>query len=81
MVQELVNSGGPDLTAGQAPSAKNIITRALGVESGIEIDYCECKFSGDDLLLLCTDGLTNYVEEEQIERLARNWKSGFCRTG
>ena len=71
MVQELVNSG--DLTSQQARRhpQKNIITRALGVESGIEIDYCECKFSGDDLLLLCTDGLTNYVEEEQIERLAR----------
>lgn len=71
MVQELVNSG--DLTTQQARRhpQKNIITRALGVESGIEIDYCECKFSGDDLLLLCTDGLTNYVEEEQIERLAR----------
>lgn len=71
MVQELVNSG--DLTTQQARRhpQKNIITRALGVESGIEIDYCECKFSGDDLLLLCTDGLTNYVEEEQIEQLAR----------
>lgn len=71
MVQELINSG--DLTTQQARRhpQKNIITRALGVESGIEIDYCECKFTKDDILLLCTDGLTNYVDEEQMERLVR----------
>ncbi len=66
MVQEMVNNG--DITEQQAKKhpQKNIITRALGVESSIQIDYCENEFSSDCLLLICTDGLSNYVDAEQI---------------
>lgn len=70
MVQEMVNKG--DLTEQQAKihPQKNIITRALGVEPSILIDYCEKEFLSDDLLLICTDGLTNYIDAEQIYRLS-----------
>ena len=66
MVQEMVNNG--DITEQQAKKhpQKNIITRALGVESSIQIDYCENEFRSDCLLLICTDGLSNYVDAEQI---------------
>jgi serine/threonine protein phosphatase PrpC len=66
MVQEMINNG--DLTEQQAKKhpQKNIITRALGVESSIQLDYCESEFSQDSLLLICTDGLSNYVDAEQI---------------
>ena len=66
MVQEMVNNG--DITEQQAKKhpQKNIITRALGVESSIQIDYCENEFRPDCLLLICTDGLSNYVDAEQI---------------
>ncbi|NLG92965.1 MAG: Stp1/IreP family PP2C-type Ser/Thr phosphatase [Clostridiales bacterium] len=70
MVQEMVNNG--DLTEQQAKihPQKNIITRALGVEPSILIDYCEKEFLSVDLLLICTDGLTNYVDAEQIYQLS-----------
>ncbi|TGJ76551.1 Stp1/IreP family PP2C-type Ser/Thr phosphatase [Caproiciproducens galactitolivorans] len=70
MVQEMVNNG--DLTEQQAKihPQKNIITRALGVEPSILIDYCEKEFLAGDLLLICTDGLTNYVDAEQIYQLS-----------
>lgn len=71
MVQEMVDKG--DLTAQEAKKhpQKNIITRALGVKSSIRIDYCETPAPKGCRLLICTDGLTNYLEEEQIFNLAK----------
>ena len=76
MVQELVNSG--DLTEQEAKThpQKNIITRALGVEETIDVDYMECEFPEDSRLLLCTDGLTNYVDAEQICTLSSTTDAG-----
>lgn len=70
MVQEMVEKG--DITAQQAKNhpQKNIITRALGVEASIRIDYCETPAPAGSRLLICTDGLTNYVEEDRILRLS-----------
>lgn len=71
IVQEMVDKG--DLTAQEARKhpQKNIITRALGVESFIQVDYSESAFPEKGRLLICTDGLTNYLDEEQILSLAR----------
>jgi protein phosphatase len=71
MVQEMINSG--DLTEQQAKihPHKNIITRALGVDSSIQIDYCESPLSKGDRLLICTDGLTNYIDAEKILELSQ----------
>jgi serine/threonine protein phosphatase PrpC len=71
MVQEMVNNG--DLTEQQAKihPHKNIITRALGVDASIQIDYCECPLSKGDRLLICTDGLTNYIDAEKILELSK----------
>lgn len=71
MVQQMVDNG--DITEQQAKKhpQKNIITRALGVESSIQIDYCENEFSSDCRLLICTDGLTNYVDAAQIHGLSK----------
>lgn len=71
MVQEMVDNG--DITEQQARKhpQKNIITRALGVEASIQIDYCENEMNPGDFLLICTDGLTNYVDAEQIYQLSK----------
>lgn len=45
---------------------RNIITRALGVDETLEIDYCEATFASGASLLLCTDGLTNTVGADEI---------------
>ena len=70
MVQELIKNG--DLTVEQAKvhPQKNIITRALGVNPVVEIDYEKVPLAKDDRILICTDGLTNYIEPEKIRNLA-----------
>lgn len=65
-VQELVDQG--LLTESQARNHpnKNIITRALGVENEIEYDFFKEKVHPNDIIVLCTDGITNYVDDLEI---------------
>ena len=66
VVAELVRRG--ELTEAQAQHHpnKNFITRALGVSPTVHIDYIEADFSYGDVILLCSDGLSNYVTQAQM---------------
>ena len=71
VVQAMVEKG--QLTQSEARNhpRKHFLTRALGVEEDVECDFTSVDFSGDDLLLLCTDGLTNMVETDDIYAVIR----------
>lgn len=66
VVQVMVDRG--ELTADEARHhpRKNLITRALGVKPKLDIDYCECPFAAGDIILMCSDGLSNCVEENEM---------------
>ena len=66
-VQELVDKG--HLTERQAKihPNKNIITRAIGIEKEIEYDYFKVEINANDIVLLCTDGLSNNMDESEIQ--------------
>ncbi|MDQ6420827.1 Stp1/IreP family PP2C-type Ser/Thr phosphatase [Paenibacillus sp. LHD-117] len=66
LVNELVKSG--QLSAEEAAHhpRRNVLTRAIGTDPVVEIDVQSVDWSTDDVLLLCSDGLTNMVNEEQI---------------
>ena len=68
LVQEMVRRG--EITPDQAmrhPN-KNLITRALGVAHDVDIDYIEAEFDEGDKLLICSDGLSNFVTKADIVR-------------
>lgn len=48
---------------------KNFITRAVGTSYGVEVDVIREKISEDEYVLLCSDGLTNMVEESEIKKI------------
>ena len=50
---------------------KNLITRALGVSANIVPEYNRCEIEEGDILLLCTDGLTNMVADDDIAQVLR----------
>lgn len=68
LVQEMVRRG--ELTPDQAMNHpnKNLITRALGISHDVHIDYIEAEFSQGDTLLICSDGLSNYVSKADMVR-------------
>lgn len=72
IVQMLIDKGNiTENEASQHPQ-KHMLTRALGVENDVEIDYCETTFCEKDILLICTDGLTNHVSREEIYEISQN---------
>ena len=54
---------------------KNLITRAVGVEPVVEGDLFEVQLSEQDILLLCTDGLTGMAEDSSIAEVLHNAKT------
>lgn len=69
VVQELVDQG--ELTKEEALTHpnKNMITRAVGVNLLVDIDYLKIPFEDGSKLLICTDGLTNMVQDFVIENV------------
>jgi protein phosphatase len=66
LLQELVSRGFYTPEEAQRAAAKNYVTRALGVEPTVEVDVTEVPVSKDDLYLLCSDGLSDMVEDADI---------------
>lgn len=54
---------------------KNLITRAVGVEPAVEGDLFEAQLGENEILLLCSDGLTGMVEDEKIADAIKNAKT------
>ncbi|TAN29561.1 MAG: Stp1/IreP family PP2C-type Ser/Thr phosphatase [Actinomycetota bacterium] len=69
LVSEMLKSG--DISKDQAGShrAKHILTRALGVDSQVEIDHWTIDPMQSDLYLLCSDGLTNEMADPEISQV------------
>jgi protein phosphatase len=66
LIQELIDRGlfSPEEAEKNAP--KNLVTRALGLDSKVEVDIIEDQIVADDIYLLCSDGLTDMVKDEEI---------------
>ena len=45
---------------------KNIITRAIGAKADVDVDFYEHRLKRGDIILMCTDGLSNMVEDEEL---------------
>lgn len=65
-VEELVKMGKITQEEARTHPQKNIITRALGVDDEIEVDVYYDNIYPNDVIFLCTDGLTNMLTDEQI---------------
>ncbi|NCB50969.1 MAG: Stp1/IreP family PP2C-type Ser/Thr phosphatase [Clostridia bacterium] len=70
LVQEMLDRG--EITAKEASDhpRKNVITRALGVDENVPSDVFLPRLQKGDLLLLCSDGLTNMMTDKEILKFA-----------
>ena len=71
LVEEMVRLG--EITEAEARNHpdKNIITRAVGATSNVDIDFFDYKVGPGGIILMCSDGLSNMVEDEEIRRILR----------
>ena len=66
LVEEMVRLGGIKPEEAKHHPDKNIITRAMGVKEEVEADIYEYRLKKGDMILMCTDGLSNMVEDEDM---------------
>ncbi len=69
VVQKMIDNG--EITEEEAlihPN-RNLITRALGVDESLRVDFNEIDIEDNDTVFICTDGLTNFVTDEEIKDL------------
>ena len=66
LVQQLVDSGSITEDEALTHPKKNIITRALGTSDFVEIDLYKQSIVGIKKIILCTDGLSNFVSNDEI---------------
>ncbi len=72
IVQSMLEQGEINEEQAKHHPRKNIITRAIGVTENIEPEYNEIDFYEGDILLLCSDGLTNFVDDLKICEIIKN---------
>lgn len=71
LVEEMVRIGEIDRESARTHPDKNIITRAIGAAEEIEIDFFEIDLKKEDTILMCTDGLTNMLEDSDIRKIMK----------
>lgn len=72
MVEEMIRLGGLTEEEAKHHPDKNIITRAMGVKDKVEPDFFEYRLKGGDTILMCSDGLTNMVDDDEIFQIVKS---------
>lgn len=72
VVQSLIESGKITPEDAKVHPRKNVITRALGAEENVAVDSDCLNLSNGDTLLLCSDGLTNFLDDKDILKVFQN---------
>ena len=71
LVEEMVRMGGLDRSAARNHPDKNIITRAIGAMDTVDIDFFTVELKPEEKVLMCSDGLTNMLEDEEIRMIVQ----------
>lgn len=73
LVEELLEFGAITREQAKVHPQRNVITRALGSEEQVEADYFEFTLQSGDILLLCSDGLSNIISEFEMLDYAKEY--------
>ena len=71
LVEEMVRMGEISRDDARNHPDKNIITRAHGAGRDVDVDFFDIRLTPGDILLLCSDGLSNMVPDEDIRQVIR----------
>jgi len=67
LMQELIDRGFYTPEQARQSLNKNLVTRAIGIEAGVQVDIQEDVALVDDVYLLCSDGVTDMIEDSLIQ--------------
>ena len=70
-VEEMIRRGSLEREKARSNPNKNIITRAVGAKNDIQVDIYVVELKPGDLLLMCSDGLSNMLEDEEMRMIIK----------
>ena len=75
LVEEMVKNGEIKREEARFHPNKNIITRALGASNSVVADYFEININAGDIILLCSDGLSNMLGDTEIFNITNTYRN------
>ena len=72
VVQEMVRLGGINPEEAKYHPDKNVITRAIGAKEDVEVDFFQHRLQKGDTVLMCSDGLTDMLDDDEIFRIVKS---------
>jgi Serine/threonine protein phosphatase len=81
LVEAMVKTGEIERKDARVHPNKNIITRALGTNKSVTADFFEVKLNENDIILMCSDGLSNMLDDEEIKDIIVKNKSDLETAG
>jgi protein phosphatase len=81
LVQEMVRIGELKEEEARNHPDKNIITRAIGAERTVDIDFFDMKLEPGSYILMCSDGLSNMVEDQKLEEIISQTEVDLAERG
>ena len=72
LVEEMVRAGTLDRKYARIHPERNVITRAVGAEQYMDVDFFRLPLSDCGLILMCSDGLTSMIDDDEIESVLAN---------
>jgi PPM family protein phosphatase len=80
LIQELIDRGMYSPEEANAKMPKNLVTRALGLDKDVEVDIIEEDVNPADIYLLCSDGLNDMVNDEEIHLTLSKYSANLVQT-
>jgi len=74
VLQELIDCGFYTPEQARTSPNRNLVTRALGVGKNVNVDIQEHKIQAEDLYLLCSDGLSDMLDDKDISLILQEKK-------
>jgi PPM family protein phosphatase len=80
LIQELIDRGLYTPEEAHANTPKNLVTRAMGIDADVDADVVEESVLPDDIYLLCSDGLNDMVEDEEIHLTLSKYSANLAQS-
>lgn len=80
LVEEMIKNGEIDRKNARFHPNKNIITRALGASEEVLADFFEISVKKNDIILMCSDGLSNMLDDDEIFKMVTQGKDDIVMT-
>ena len=76
----MVKKGEIDKNNARFHPDKNIITRALGAADDVTADFFEISVKKNDIILMCSDGLSNMIDDDEIFKMVTQGREDIVMT-